>query len=142
MPQRTLAKKLLATSAISTLIGARLRPGWLTDQDSLPAITYTKISDSAPGGSGGANNTRRCMVQVNCWAATYIGAHALSDAIATAIDGTNGANAWTDTTSNPAVSSCLYDGGGDIPTGEIPGQDIPYAYGVRRDYILWYFSNP
>lgn len=149
MPTRTLVKKLLATSAITDLLATNsegsspsIRPGWISDQDSLSAITYSMFGDSAPGGSSGANNTRRCIVQLNLWAATYLAAKQLRDAVAATLDGTNGTNAWTDKSSNPAVSSCLYDGGGDIPTGVKPGQDVPYAYGIRRDYILWYFSNP
>lgn len=136
MPETILVAKLKATSAITTLIGSRIREGWLNDYDDLPGITYEVVSNETVNGAGGATETRRARITVTAWATTYAGARTLHDAVYASL------KSWTSAGTNPAISSCLHDGSNKVPEDVEPGTTKARVEGISADYILWYNANP
>lgn len=136
MPETILVAKIKATPAITTLIGSRIREGWLNDYDDLPGITYEVVSNETTNGADGATATRRARITVTAWATTYAGARTLADYVYEAL------KSWTSLSSNPAISSCLHDGTNRVPEDVEPGTTKPRVEGISQDFILWWNANP
>lgn len=58
----------------------------------LPAVTLQVISDPRPQHLKGFEETRRTLVQIDCWAETYAAAKALKEAVLAAVVPENSSN--------------------------------------------------
>jgi len=134
MPHTRLVAKLLATTAVTNLIGSAIYPITARQGAALPYITHQLISDNSVNHSTGATETNHCSIQVDCWAAAYDGARALGAAVKTAL------KSWSDQTGDPAVR-CHYASGSDAAEPVIAGQDTG-RYRFRITLTLWYNANP
>lgn len=135
MPETRLHAKLLATTAVTDLVGARIYPDQRYQGTVLPAITYLRASTSIPGCSTGTVNVGWARIQVNCIASTYsrgtYSAKALADAVRTALRG------WSDTDNSPNVDQCNHMSEFDAPEEEYAGQDVR-DHVIIQEYMLQY----
>lgn len=77
-----LKSHLQTDAAIVAMVGDRIHPAVLPAGSALPALTYQHIGGAVMTDlSGGDGSLRNPRVQINCWAATYVQAHALSEAV-------------------------------------------------------------
>jgi len=81
---------LAGDSAIAALVGARIYPALLPQPPTFPALTYQVVSGFRHTQMDGPPGVNRARLQIDCWAATYIGAEALADAVRLALDGFKG----------------------------------------------------
>ncbi len=136
MPQTRLYAKLIATTAVTDIVGTKAFPIKAMQETALPYITYQVISDVSVNHSTGATETNTTRIQVDCWAASYDVARTLAKAVKEALKN------WTDATGDPQISSCHYEDGSDAPEPVLPGEDKLAAHRVRQDYSLWYNVKP
>jgi hypothetical protein len=94
---------VLANPALVAFQSGRFYPVQLPQAPTLPASTYMVIS-SIPDYSHDGLSSKTPRVQIDCYAVTYLAAHALADAYAAALPG------WKDTFGAPAfLASGPYD---------------------------------
>lgn len=83
-----------AHSGLSALISTRFAPGQLTDDETIPAVTYQVISTPERDDVPEMYDTR---VQFDCWATTYLAAKGLAEQLKAAFVG------WTNKSGTPQV---------------------------------------
>jgi len=94
---------VLANTVLTGLQSGRFYPVQLPQTPTLPASTYIVVS-SIPDYSHDGLSSKTPRVQIDCYAETYLGAHALADAYAAALPG------WRAVTGRPAfIVSGPYD---------------------------------
>lgn len=132
MPETRLVERLLATSAVTDIVGTRIRPIQLTQKtDALPALTYQTIDIDPENGSTGLADVAFARIQVDSLAPTYSGMKTLGAAIRTALNG------WQSSTASPAVGPVHWMGDTDLGAETEPGQDKP-TYTLSSDFLLQY----
>ena len=134
MPERRLVNKILNTSTITDIVGARLFPIKLPEGATLPAITYELSMDFAVNHATGSTSTSHCRIELSSWAEGpqgYPAVKALANVLKAALRG------WSESTGTPTVSSCHYQSGEDAPEDPYDGQDTG-RYRVIQEYLLWY----
>ena len=76
---------LSGAGAVTAIAGQRVYVGHVKQAESLPALTYERVS-TTPNPTLGANNpTTSARCQVDAWAETYAEARALADAARVAV---------------------------------------------------------
>lgn len=75
--------ELAAASAVTDLVGQRIRPQLLQPADIMPAVVITVVSEVPENSFDGTPDTRwvSARVQVDCYAEQYLQAHAVADAV-------------------------------------------------------------
>ena len=91
---RILTTRANAHGGLSALIGVRFAPGQLTDDETIPAVTYRVISTPERDDVVEMYETR---VQFDCWGATYLAAKGVAEQVKAAFVG------WTDKDGSPKV---------------------------------------
>lgn len=129
--------KLLATSAVTDLIGDRIWPaGVPQDTGRTTSITYAPMGrrfQNIAGPTGG-NGSAELDIQVDCWASSYAAAQGLADVVRDAL------NAWSDTDGTPSVTKCHHQDEIYLPEPREGGQD-EYTHRVSQDYMLQYLDT-
>jgi hypothetical protein len=129
--EERLVAKLLATSGVTNLVGARIRPVALRQTDTLPAIVYQRVGTDSVNHATGECNVAFARIQVDCLASTYAAAKTLATAVKAALSG------WSDLTGDPDIDLCHWLGDQDMPGDFEPGQDV-LTHGVMQDYRIQY----
>ena len=94
---------LLTKSAITDVIGTRLRPDVLAQSDSLPAATYNELYTTHGHTIGAAAGIEDCMLEITCYSDTRTESDSLADLIRPQLQGYRG------TAGSLAVMSCQLD---------------------------------
>lgn len=97
MPDKSVTTKLLATTAVTDLVGARIRPGLLDNADAQPGITVERSMKLPVNVAGGTTSTKFAHVLIGCSANTYAAAIGLSDVVEDTLNGYSGGD-------SPAIS--------------------------------------
>lgn len=87
MIEQTLVAVLKNDSAVSALVGTRIRPLNLKQEDALPGVVYQRVSTVPVTSLDGDSGVDAVRIQVSCWAETYSGARALAAAVRAAVTG-------------------------------------------------------
>jgi len=132
MPETRMLAKLLATTAVTDLVGDRIRKHHRkTDWGQSDAITYQRISTDWVNGADKNSSTAFARIQLDLWSSTPLGARALANAVRTALNG------WRDTDGSPAVSMCHFLNEQDLPQGPDSGEEAT-EYRISQDYLIQY----
>lgn len=130
MPETQLVTKLLATSAVTTLIGDRLRMiHRKTSWGSNAAITYQRISLEKVNHAGGTTTTGFARIQLDLWASTPAAIAALASAVSTALNG------WYTSSGSPTITMCHLLNEMDGPEGPDAGEELT-EYRRVQEYQL------
>ena len=136
MPHTRMVAKLKGMAAVSVLIGTRVYPISAVQGDSLPYITFQKISGVPTNTAGGTTKTRQTRLQVNFWADSYDGARALANAACGNEDelAPSGLSGWVDR------QQCVWhmENDRDGPTAIVEGRGKEKAHSVIQDYLVWH----
>lgn len=81
--QTDLRARLLANGTIAALVSTRVDWGVRPQGKPLPAITLTMVNDTRDQRMDGLETTQGPLVQIDCWADTYLTASALREAVVT-----------------------------------------------------------
>lgn len=93
MPTKSVINHLLATPAVSGLVGTRIRPGKYDARDTQPALMVERTTKDPVTHSTGSTGTYFVFVSIWCVSTTYGTAEALADAVEEALAGfTKGAD--------------------------------------------------
>lgn len=84
-PLVPISKKLLATSAVTDIVGTNVKPWKVIQYTDLPYITMRLQDDEEDLHSQGSSGGHDTEYEVHCWATTNAGAHALADAAIAAL---------------------------------------------------------
>ena len=76
---------LIGDPGVSAKVGTRVRPLFVRENDTLPAIAYQQVSTASV--ADGSANVRRAVVQFRCVASDAEGAEELADAVESALRG-------------------------------------------------------
>jgi hypothetical protein len=127
--------KLSTTVGITNLISTRVYPNKLPQTVTLPAMTYQRIDTPRVHShdSSGSAGTAHPRFQFDCWAETYSGAKAISDALRAALNGykgtiTSGAN--TVVVQGALIQDERYDDFADAG-----------MLRISCDYIIWHLES-
>lgn len=82
-----LSTKLLATSAITTIVSTRVRPGYLDEGDTVPAVTIVTNSKESFEHLQGAAGLAQITVTFHCYQATGVLAEALAEQVRLLLQG-------------------------------------------------------
>lgn len=107
-----------------------------TTNATLPAITVQAVSHTHEAHMTAAAGLAKAVLQVDCWAATYLGARALSEAVRAELDGyryTSTSSKWG--TNN--IRRVLLANENPLYEGTDDGSDAG-AYRVSQDYDVWH----
>lgn len=75
---------------LTTAAGTRVRPEFKAQNQKLPAITVTRVSEPTEENLDGATGLREGRWQVDCWAANYAASLALASEVNAGLDGFSG----------------------------------------------------
>jgi hypothetical protein len=75
---------------VNAIVSNRIYPMVLAQKATLPAIRYQRISGIPEHSHDGVSGFEVAVMQVDCYAETYLGAIALRDAVQAGMDGFNG----------------------------------------------------
>lgn len=121
---------ILADATISGLIGTRMYPLRLPQAPTLPAITYQWISGRHVQSMNDRSGLSGPRVQFTAWAATYLQAEAVFEALRKRLDGFSGMAGAT------RIYGALLDSDRDLPVEEvIPDTTI---MGRIADFFVWH----
>jgi hypothetical protein len=87
---QTVHDTLVGAPAVADLVVGRVFPNVIKQGVVMPAIRYTVVDDLPTNVLSGAATLRRARVQVDAFARSYLGAHALADAVAGALGAITG----------------------------------------------------
>jgi hypothetical protein len=99
--------------------------------NTLPAIVYEVTGDETENHSTGATTTKNMRIEVACYASTYAGAHALADAVETALSG------WTDDSGDVWHLDTAMDDAGEVQAGA----NVLTFFAVIQQYQVWYANS-
>ena len=119
---------LLTKSAITDVIGTRLRPDILAQSDTLPAMTYTEMYTNHFYTIDAAAGIENCMLEIMVYSETRTQADSLADLVRQQLQGYRG------TAGSGEVISCKLDDTGhgyEQPTDD--SDNGKYISGLRFD---------
>lgn len=131
-PTNVVRTRLLAISAVTTLVGTRVFVEVTPQSKDLPAIRVSLVSRMDHGHLRGAKATTESVVQVDCLATSLASARAVVDAAFGDAAG-SGLAGFTGTVSAATVQAVLP---GD-ERQDFVGEEIK-TYRVSRDYTVWF----
>ncbi len=120
------------TAIIGTGVNARISPGVLPQNETLPAITYSKISGVRVQIMGGISGLAHPVYQINSWASTYLAAKALAEQVRLGLDA-NIATTWGSIT----IRASIMDDDSDLLEVS-PDLKERRRYGIRQDFEVWH----
>jgi SPP1 family predicted phage head-tail adaptor len=126
--------QLLATSAVSAMIGNRVRPVKLHWSDCLPAVVYFSNRNPANNLSG-PSGTEQASIALTCQGQDYATARALAKAIKASLAVAVGS--WPAVSGAPTLSSCMLDDSADNDVDMEPSQDSG-VFSINQTWNLWY----
>jgi hypothetical protein len=119
---------LAADAGIAALVAGRIRPLRLAQGEAYPALTYQRIAGTPRSTLDGATGRLRSLVQVTCWAETYLGAKQLAATVrAFATDATG-------TWGTVPILRC--EPPEERDTEPVEGGGAPALYGVALDLTI------
>ncbi len=124
---------LLADGTISGLIGTRMRPHAADPRDSLPYITYLRISTMPVDNFQGHSGTTRARIQVQCWDDDYSTVRTMAKACRDALDAYNGV-VGSDTVIGVTVEDSVDD---YVPPTKKPERGV---YMTAVDFYVWFLE--
>lgn len=83
-------QRLLASVAVSTIVGDRVKPDTLDQKQTLPAIRYEMIASESFQTLQKSGHLMRTRIQVDCYGATRLQANTVAAAVKNNLDGFSG----------------------------------------------------
>lgn len=124
-----LIAKLLATSAVTAITGTRIRPTQRTQAEATPSVVVTTVAGGDIYHHRGRSDIDEAVVQIDCWATTFLSAKTLARAINTALSGQNFIQ------SGVTFNRVLLESERDSAEG-----DNPRLFRTMLEYRVWTFQ--
>jgi hypothetical protein len=125
--EKAVSAILRAAAGLTTI---PIRP-WQSDvSDTGDRITYFRVDGQPNLTMTGAADPESARIQVDCWSATYAGAHSLAALVRTALENFRG------TAGGVTVAGVILESDADRPASPRPGETLA-EYCCGADYIVW-----
>ena len=131
MIEKIIYSLLSNSTAVTALVNTRIYPLIRDQADGLPAITYQTISGIRDYDLGGPNGLVDARVQINCFAATQLGAAELSAVVRNLLNGFKGGAAGY------TVDCMLLDDESDLPVFDMENEAMN-VYAKTMDFFVQY----
>ncbi len=129
--ESAIVTRLLATSAVTTIVDTRVEPVIINQTTELPCVTYQRTGGGPLNTMGGVSDTFNTLLQIDCWSTTYVVLAALAAAVRTALSG------WSSTGSTPPVSGFHLIEEEDVPILPKSGESAP-IFRRRLQFNIWH----
>lgn len=129
MMEEAIIARLLGTSGVAALVGARVYPGSVPQGEAMPAVVINVISGGplyADDGEVGLDNVR---IQIDCWGETYSSAKLLAREVRESL------SAFSGTVDEVTFPYILLDTIRDMREGG--GNQTEYLFRTNMDFIVW-----
>lgn len=137
MIRQALAGYLLSKATITNIVGTRVRPVVLAQDDVFPCITYRRVSAGHDPGISGGDNLPSPRFEIVCWAETYSGAVALNEVVRAVLED-EGQDTWTTSDSVAVlIEAVTYLDEQDTFADNTEGGGKP-IFGVQSTYEIMY----
>lgn len=123
-------RRLVSATAVSAIVSTRIRPMRLGQEDTLPAITFQRISTTPQHAMVSTPSLRVSRVQVRGYATTATGAVALAGVVRTRMD------RWRGTTTGVVIQDALLANEFDFEDTSFGADRV--VYGVHQDFNIWH----
>jgi len=123
--------KLVATSAVTTLVSTRVYVGLAAKDAALPHIVFTQVSGPRVDDLDGPEGLAHPRMQVTSWDDGFAGVQTLADLVRTTLDGSSGS--WGGVT----VADCILEDERHVLSAQ-PGAAAARKRGIQQDYIVWH----
>lgn len=128
MIEEAIIQKLLATSGVASLVGARVFPGVKPQAAALPAVVFNKISGAPIYDDEGEAGLDECRVQIDSWATTYSQAKQVAREVRSCL------SAFFGTSEGVETLYCALDAERDLM--ETGANASEYLHRVSMDFII------
>lgn len=130
-PEAVMRNALVTTTAVSSLVSARIYPLLAPQSAALPFITYRRSGIRRQQTLGGPMGVPQVSVDFDVYAATYEGARDLADKVRQRLDGYGG------TFDNAEVKQVSLENEQDDFV-QLAGADMPPVYSVKLSFDCWW----
>lgn len=129
MMQQELTARLLATPALSALVGNRITWGERVKKEPLPAITIMEVSPGRNYVHAGADPTGSPRLQFDCYGRTSVEAKAVADALIATLEqpATQGTIAFSKSILEAERGPLIEDVGGGLK-----------VHRFSQDFFVWF----
>ena len=136
MIRQALADFLLGQSTVTDIVGQRVRPMFLTQDDTYPAITFRRVNAGHNPSLSAADDIPGPRFEIIAWARTYGGAVALSEVVRGVLENAGShTETWGD--DDVGVLAVTYLDEQDTFSEDVEGGDKP-IFGVSTSYEIIY----
>lgn len=133
-PEAVLRSALVASTAVTSVIGSRIYPVLAPASAALPFVTWRRSGIERAQTLTGPAGLPRVSVEYSIYGTTYEQARSVADAMRLVLDGYGG------TADNTTVKqTSLEDESDDFVT--LAGADLPPVYQVTQRYDLWWSED-
>jgi hypothetical protein len=130
-PEAVLRTALVGTTAVTSLVGARIYPVLAPASAALPFVTWRRSGIQREQTLAGPMGLPRVTVEYSIYGTTYEEARQVADAMRVVLDGYGG------TSDNTTVrQTSLEDESDDFV--QLAGADLPPVYQVTQRYDCWW----
>ncbi len=127
--EEAIIQRLLDTSGVSALVGARVFPGAVPQGSPMPAVVINNISGGPLYADDGEVGLDERRIQIDCWAATYSGAKLLARQVQESL------SAFVGTVGAVTFPYIMLDAIRDFREGG--GNQNEYLFRTNMDFIVW-----
>lgn len=122
--------RLQAVAAVTSLVSARVYPRIAPQNPTKPYVTFQKIGGEAPAPAMGASaGLRSQLVQFDAWAETYLGGHAVMEAVRGALERYSGTHGGVE------LHHIFVE---REPTDDFEDEATPNLHHASMDFRVWY----
>ena len=121
--------KLMDAGGVTALVKREIYRGFRSQGQSLPCLTFLRISTVPSNGAAGGSGTEQVLVQIDCWAKLGSEARNIAEAVKTTLDG------WS-RTSSPTIGAALLQDERDIMEPPDLGGQIA-EFRVAQTWSIW-----
>jgi hypothetical protein len=130
-PERVLLTALTSSTAVFSLIGARVKPLVVPTETPLPYVTWRRIGIQRTQTLGSPLGTPKLTLEYSIYGATYDQAREVADAMRVVLDGYGG------TVDNTTVKQTSLENESDDFVS-LGGAELPPAYQITQVYdVIW-----
>lgn len=130
-PEAVLRSALVASTAVTSIVGSRIYPVLAPASASLPYATWRRTGIERQQTFNLPMGTPRVTVEYVIYGTTYEQAREAADAFRVALDGYGGTNGTTE-----VKQTSLENEADDFVT--LAGSDLPPVYSVTQTYDIWW----
>ena len=127
--EEALYDRLMDDDALMALVKREIYKGFRSQGQSLPAVTFVRVTTVPTNGATGASGTEHVIMQIDCWARRDSEARKIAEAVKSSLNG------WGKVSSPAIFSPLLTDEQNIMEPADEGGQLGEYR--ISQDWSIW-----